>query len=148
MLGGEVYAGSELATGGSKPRIVQTKNFGKRRLCAYETPTPMFGDIGEGVLDEDGKAYIFFDPVFLQAYGDGKCWVERRTPGYFVVEGTPGLSFAWEVKVKQIGYDQWRMEPYEIPKERVAAQMKEEQRKVDESAFTYINNYYKEIESV
>ena len=161
MLGGEIYAGSELATGGSKPRIVQTKNFGKRRLCAYETPTPMFGDIGDGVLDEDGKAYIFFDPVFaetvsehlayhvfLQAYGDGKCWVERRTPGYFVVEGTPGLSFAWEAKVKQIDYDQWRMEPYEIPKERAATQMKEEQRKVDESAFAYINNYYKEIESV
>ena len=107
----------------SKSRAVETKDYSKRLLYCYEMPSPMFGDIGEGVIDEEGEAYIFIDSifeqtictetayqVFLQKYGEGDCWVSKRTKSYFVVKGTPGLKFAWEMKAKQIGTDQQRLE--------------------------------------
>lgn len=113
--------GSFTATG-SKNRLVSTKDYGKRCLYAYETPSPMFGDVGEGVIAEDGKCYVFIDPIysetvslsqyqiFLQKYGEGECYVSRRTPSYFIVEGTPKLSFGWEIQAKQFDYDQRRLD--------------------------------------
>lgn len=108
---------------GTKSRIVDTADYSTRLLYCYETPTPMFGDLGEGVIDENGETYIFIDAifeetvetniayqVFLQKYGEGECCVSKRTPGYFIVKGTPGLKFGWELKAKQKGFDQIRME--------------------------------------
>ena len=51
---------------GSKSRVVDTDNFGEVLQYCYETPTPMFGDIGTGQTDESGKCYIYFDPVFQE----------------------------------------------------------------------------------
>ena len=48
--------------------------------------------------------------VFLQKYGGGDCWVSERRGSCFVVEGTPGLSFGWELKAKQADFDQRRLE--------------------------------------
>ena len=108
-----------------KARIVQTSQYSDRLLYCYETPTPMFGDIGEGIIGQDGLCYISFDSVFaqtvitdqyqvfLQPYGEGNCWIKTRTSSWFVVEGTPGLKFGWEVKAKQRDYDQLRLEKYE-----------------------------------
>lgn len=110
---------------GYKSRKAQTSQYGDRLLYCYETASPMFGDVGEGVLDEDGLCYVFLDPiladtittrqyqVFLQKYGDGDCWIAERKAGYFVVQGTAGLSFGWELKAKQNGFDQLRIERYE-----------------------------------
>lgn len=111
---------------GTKSRVVETDDFAKRLLYCYEMPTPMFGDIGDSVLDEDGKCYIYLDPifsetvdtshqyqVFLQKYGAGDCWVSERKPDYFVVEGTPNLKFAWELKAKQFDYDNRRLDLHE-----------------------------------
>lgn len=107
---------------GTKARCVQTKDYGLRSLYAYETPTPYFGDIGEGTIAEDGLCYVPIDPVFaqcvslegyqvfLQAYGAGEVHIQSRCAGHFVVSGTPGLSFGWEVKAKQVDFDQLRME--------------------------------------
>lgn len=39
--------------------------------------------------------------VFLQKYGPGDCYPAKRESGGFRVIGTPGLSFAWEVKAKK-----------------------------------------------
>lgn len=106
----------------SKSRIVNTYQYSNRLLYCYETPSPMFGDIGEGVIGEDGLCYVTIDPifaqtittdnyqVFLQKYGDGDCYVMERKPGWFVVAGTPGLAFGWEIKGKQQDYDQLRLE--------------------------------------
>lgn len=107
----------------SKNRVVETKDFSDRLLYSYETPSPMFGDIGESKLDETGIAYIFIDPileetidayaayqVFLQKYGEGDCWVSERNPAFFVVKGTPGLSFGWEMKAKQENHDGKRLD--------------------------------------
>ena len=35
--------------------------------------------------------------------------MEGRYSDHFVVSGTPGTAFAWEIKAKQIDYDQLRM---------------------------------------
>lgn len=107
---------------GTKSRVVDTEDYSDRLLYCYETASPMFGDIGEGVIGDDGKTYIPLDPifaktiaehsyqVFLQIYGQGTAYVSERHPAHFVVEGTPGLEFAWEIKAKQSGYTQTRLE--------------------------------------
>ena len=112
---------------GEKSRLAPTENYGDRLLYCYETPSPMFGDLGEGLLDDTGKCYVFLDDafaetidtdcvyqVFLQPYGDGKCYVTERTGTYFVVCGTAGMKFGWEVKAIQKAYDTIRLgEPAE-----------------------------------
>lgn len=111
----------DLSVLGSKARCVKTKDYGQRRLYAYETPTPYFGDIGEAVIAEDGLCYVPIDPVFaqcvslegyqvfLQAYGSGKLVLESRCSDHFIVSGKPGIAFGWELKAKQIDFDQLRM---------------------------------------
>ena len=111
-----------LTVSGSKNRLAKADEFGERLLYCYETPSPLFGDVGEGVIDETGVCYVFLDPVFaetistnqyhvfLQKYGQGDCFVLERKPDYFVVQGEPGLSFGWELKAKQKDFDQMRLE--------------------------------------
>ncbi|SDZ97021.1 hypothetical protein SAMN04515656_1022 [Eubacterium aggregans] len=100
---------------GSKNRAVKTKNYGIVNLGAYETTTPMFGDIGYAVIQEDGKVYVCIDPifcecledsgvfyhVFTQAYGDGRIEKIERHEEYFVVYGDPGTELSWEIKARQ-----------------------------------------------
>ena len=108
---------------GSKKRIVDTANYSVRSLYCYEMPSPMFGDIGEAVTDENGKCYIYFDDifsetisaeieyqVFLQKEGPGDIWIAEKTPRYFVVQGTENLKFAWEIKAKQRDYEYERLD--------------------------------------
>lgn len=111
----------DLSVLGSKARCIKTKDYGQRRLYAYETPTPYFGDIGEAVIAEDGLCYVPIDPVFaqcvslegyqvfLQAYGERPVCLEERHHDHFLVSGIPGTVFAWELKAKQIDFDQFRM---------------------------------------
>lgn len=118
---GEIQ-GASLYITGAKHRIVNTDDYGDRLLYCYETPTPMFGDIGEGKIAEDGKCYVWLDPVFtetiannhyqvfLQKYGNGDCWVSERTPNYFVVEGDVDLQFGWELKARQKDFENKRLE--------------------------------------
>lgn len=112
---------------GSKSRLVDTDDYGKRLLYSYETPSPMFGDVGEGVIADDGFSYISIDPilgetiatsqyqVFLQAYGTGECYVKERHPSYFVVAGDPGTAFGWELKAKQSDFTQKRLDQFYMP---------------------------------
>lgn len=110
---------------GSKHRVVRTQDYGERLLCCYETPSPMFGDVGSAQTDETGKCIIFVDEkfaqtidteylydVFLTKYGLGDCYVSERTPAYFTVEGTKNLKFAWEIKTIQRDYENLRLEEY------------------------------------
>lgn len=110
---------------GSKHRVVRTQDYGERLLCCYETPSPMFGDVGAAQTDETGKCLIFIDEkfaqtidleylydVFLTKYGPGDCYISERTPSYFVVKGTKNLKFAWEVKTIQRDYENLRLEAH------------------------------------
>lgn len=120
---GGLYAYGNLGCSGKKYRIVDTENYEKRLLCAYETPSPYFGDIGCGVIDENGICVISFDDIFLetvntesqyqvfiQKEGEGDIWVEEKGFNYFSVKGTPFLKFSWEVKARQKDYDSERLE--------------------------------------
>lgn len=108
---------------GTKNRRVATGNYSERFLYAYETASPMFGDIGSGVIGDDGLCIVEIDDifsetaradlgyqVFLQACGQGDLWVDSKSPNYFIVQGTPGLRFDWEMKAKQTGFEVLRME--------------------------------------
>lgn len=107
---------------GLKARAVHTKHYGTRLQNAYETCEPYFGDIGEAIIGEDGICIIPIEPifaetvtlelgyqVFLQAYGDGKCYVSERNIDHFIVKGTAGLQFGWEIKARQIDYENIRL---------------------------------------
>ena len=121
-IGAKLTVTQGLTVSRTKNRRADTSDYGQRLLYCYEMPSPMFGDVGEGVIAEDGKCYIWIDSifaetvslnqyqVFLQKYGEGDCWVSAKTAAYFVVEGTPNMSFGWEVKAKQSDYDQLRLE--------------------------------------
>lgn len=111
---------------GSKHRVVRTQDYGERLLCCYETPSPMFGDVGAAQIDKTGKCLIFIDEkfaqtvdleylydVFLTKYGPGDCYVSERTASYFIVEGTKNLKFAWEIKTIQRDYENLRLEEHE-----------------------------------
>lgn len=120
---GSASFNGNLAVYGTKNRIIDTDNYRDRLLYCYEMPSPMFGDIGEGVTDEDGICIIDLDDifsetiaanieyqVFLQKEGRGDIWVAEKHQNYFMVEGTPNLKFAWEIKAKQKDYEYERLE--------------------------------------
>ena len=121
-VSGAIYCSGNLNVGGTKSREVKTLDYGDRLLYCYETATPMFGDIGEGVIGDDGYCYVFLDPiltetistyqyqVFLQKYSADEIYVQSKHSDHFVVVGTPGTSFDWEIKAKQSDYDQYRLE--------------------------------------
>lgn len=121
--GRDLYVEGSIGCGGTKHRIVKTDNYGYRGLNAYETTTPYFGDIGEGVLNADGECIIYLDDilyecidtdsnyqVFLQKYGQGDIWVDARENNYFIVKGTPNMKFGWELKAIQRNYDSIRLD--------------------------------------
>lgn len=123
VVKGKLHTSGTLSTGGTKPRDVKTDNYSNRYLYCYETPTPLFGDIGEAQLDSDGICYVDIDDifsetielrqeyqVFLQKEGEGDCWVADKQKRYFVIQGTPNLKVAWELKAKQRDYDMIRLE--------------------------------------
>lgn len=118
-------------TSGTKNRIVDTENYGQRLQYCYEMPSPFFGDIGKAETDENGLCYVQIDDifgetvlrndkynVFLQKEGCGDLWIEEKTADYFLVKGTPNLSFSWELKAKQADYTLERLEKYEAPYEK------------------------------
>lgn len=121
---GECYVDGTLNVTGTKNRIVDTGHFGKRLLNAYETAVPYFGDIGTGEILGDGECFVEIDPifaetisledyvVFLQAEGDGKCYIAEKYADGFIVAGTPGLKFAYEIKAKQKGFENIRLDEY------------------------------------
>ena len=117
------YVFGDLKVNGTKDRVVKTNNYSERLLYCYETPTPLFGDIGEARLDEEGICYVDIDDiftetiaeqveyqVFLQKEGEGDCWIAEKTPRYFIIKGTPRLKVAWELKAKQRDYQNIRLE--------------------------------------
>lgn len=122
-LYGSTTINNDLRVTGEKNRLVKTEGYGERLMYSYEMSSPMFGDVGTAVTDENGECIIpinnlFFEmvspqveyQVFLQKEGAGEIWVNEKEPTYFVVKGSPNLKFSWEIKAKQKGYEYNRME--------------------------------------
>ena len=110
-----------LKVSGTKSRSVSTVDYDEQLFYCYEMPTPFFGDIGESVISEDGTCMIDIDDifqesanvgikyyVFLQREGEGDCWIAEKEQNYFIVKGTPGLKFSFEIKAKQTEYEHIR----------------------------------------
>lgn len=106
---------------GTKSRSVSTADYDEQLFYCYEMPTPFFGDIGESVISDDGTCMIDIDDifqesanvgikyyVFLQKEGEGDCWIAEKEQNYFIVKGTPGLKFSFEIKARQAKYEHMR----------------------------------------
>lgn len=131
-IGGNLYVDGIVDQGGltvegATLRAVNTENYSERILNSYETTTPMFGDIGTGVTDDNGICYVSIDDifseiisggaeyfVFLQREGPGDIWVDSKESAFFVVKGTPNIPFSWEIKAVQKGSDTDRLNDYGI----------------------------------
>lgn len=112
---------SDLSVRGTKKRIFDTKDYGMQAFYCYEMASPIFGDIGKATISDDGTCLIDLDDifqesinaeityyVFLQKESDGDCWVKEKAPTHFVVKGTPGLEFSFEIKAMQTNYEHMR----------------------------------------
>lgn len=111
----------KLKVSGTKSRSVSTVDYDEQLFYCYEMPTPFFGDIGESVISDDGTCMIDIDDifqesanvgikyyVFLQKEGEGDCWIAEKEQNYFIVKGTPGLKFSFEIKARQAEYEHMR----------------------------------------
>ncbi len=154
LYNGAIWAHDlHIDSSGTKSKIASTQSYGDRLLYCYETPTPYFGDIGEGQLDSTGVCYVQIDEifretintgcnyqVFLQPYGEGSAWIEERNFNHFIVKGTPDMHFSWEIKAKQAGFEYKRLDKFKWEeKEPFTDYMSE--------AINYVTNFYKELEN-
>lgn len=144
---GALYVAGGLRVAGTKQAVRETENYGEKGVYCYETPTPLFGDVGSGEIAADEKCYVDIEDilkeminteiqyyVFLQKRGEGDLYVSECTADYFVVTGTPGLKFFWEIKVKQKDYEYYRYEG--------------EDRNAGFKMIKYDDNYISEIEQL
>lgn len=136
---------------GSKSRQINTKSYGERLLYCYETTSPIFGDIGHGIIGEDGLCFIDIDlifaetidtiqnySVFLQSYSDKSVYVYQKEDNFFIVKGLPNTEFDFEIKAKQIDYPMERLE------ERISFS-DEPEINYEKSADKYLELYEKEL---
>lgn len=157
FLNDKVVIFQDFTVHGTKNRLVQTKNYGNRLQYCYETATPYFGDIGTGILNEDGECYISIDDifsetvsqttkysVFLQKEGQGDIWVDSKEPTFFVAKGTPGLPFSWEIKAIQKDYEQTRLQDDNL-RESLKIQQENDVKKIFDNQFA---DYEKEMEEM
>lgn len=111
----------DFSVSGSKHRVVETQDYGRRMLNAFETPVPMFGDSGTGEIGDDGLCVIWTDPVFLQTisgevqvfiqgYGNQNFFLEKVQQDYFIVSGPAGGRFDWQIRARQKGYENERLD--------------------------------------
>ena len=110
---------------GSKSRIVPT-SFGPTKMAAFETPIPMFADIGHGECGPDGWCLIVPDPRYAETVaqngrfiwlltdctGNGSMWAEDCGQ-YAIVHGAAGQRFSWMAVSAQRGYEGEYAEPSE-----------------------------------
>lgn len=131
---GPLKVSGTFTASGTKSRIVETENYSRRLQYCYEMATPMFGDLGQGVTDENGECCVSLDDVFaetvatgieyqvfLQKEGPGDIWVGEKHSSYFIARGTENLKFAWEIKVKQKDFECMRLENADFEEEDVEA---------------------------
>ena len=166
-----IYA-TKLQVTSTKNRVVNTDDYNKRLLYSYEMATPIFGDVGQGVIEEDGSCVIEIDDVlqetvntgveyqvFLQKEGPGDLYVGEKHKNYFTVCGTPHLKFVWEIKVAQRDYELERLESgertEEVSEKMIDAGMdymlSAELSKVEDITYLYdddLNEYIEEQEVI
>lgn len=145
---------------GTKSRVAETQNFFDRLLYCYETPTPMFGDVGCAQTNAEGVAIIDIDPVFaetistgteyqvfLQKEGPGDLWIQEKDESYFVVRGTPELKFSWELKCSQKHFEHLRLEE-ETQRTMVSKDINNAENDYSDIIDGLVNDYDTEMEEL
>lgn len=145
---------------GTKSRVAETQNFSDRLLYCYETPTPMFGDVGCAQTNAEGVAIIDIDPVFaetistgteyqvfLQKEGPGDLWIQEKDESYFVVRGTPELKFSWELKCSQKHFEHLRLEE-ETQRTMVSKDINNAENDYSDIIDGFVNDYDTEMEEL
>jgi len=113
-----------------KHGAVDTNDYGRILINAYETAEYYFGDLGEGNSGETGIIYIAFDPKFLECVNtnisyhcftqvyNGKSAITNleRYPNHCILKCEPNTEFSWEIKAKAIGKEDYRLEKSKIMK--------------------------------
>lgn len=122
----------DLSVTGKKNCLVETQDYGKQLMNAYETLGYYFGDLGRGFVGEDGIAYIEIEDMVTQIMNTDIPYhviyteivpetitdeeirqrsplrLVKTTPTYFILKGEPGAEFTWEIKAKRRGYENIR----------------------------------------
>lgn len=137
--GVECFSG--LYVHGAKNAVVDTDE-GMVAVSCYEMADTYFGDIGTGIINNDGFCIVSLDDtfrktvntdveyiVFLTKEGEGDVWISEKFESYFTVKGTKGLKFVYEIKAKRINYEISRLERVENKVEDIAK--KEEKELID-----------------
>ena len=119
-----LHSNSSLSCNGTKNRIVDTDNYGKRKLYALETPSPMFTDYGHSQIEANGKVKIEIEKIFaeciekdLESYinitpytENSNLYISEKSQNYFIVLGTANAEFDWSITFRQKGYRTERLE--------------------------------------
>lgn len=125
ISGADMEVNVDFVVHGSKNRVVKTQSYDTRKLYCYEMASPIFGDVGHGVVGADGLCYVDVDQVlletidtnqsyqvFLQSYSQHNVYVLERQSQYFIVKGEPHTEFDWELKAKQLDFSIERLDTY------------------------------------
>lgn len=101
-----------------------------REIYVGRSAMPVCEDIGTGVTNELGIAFVDIDPVFLAAVntdleyqvflqkeGQGDLWVDSKESAYFIVKGSANLKFSWSIKCTEINSENKRMEEVDLQNE-------------------------------
>lgn len=141
---GDIKIHGDFFVSGEKDCLIQTKNYGERRIHAYETCEYYFGDLGFGKISIEGQCIIEIDSifkefintaieyhVFVQAYNGSIIRIEKYEE-YFIVFGKEGTEFSWELKAKRLNYENRRLELLDDSKKYI--------NKVDKNVAKLITN--------
>lgn len=141
---GDIKVHGDFFVSGEKDCLVETKNYGERRINAYETAEYYFGDLGYGKIKKEGQCIIQIDEifkefvntsidyhVFTQVYSGAITRIEKYED-YFIVFGKEGTEFSWELKAKRLNYENRRLELLDDSKKYI--------NKVDKNVAKLITN--------
>jgi hypothetical protein len=121
---------------GTKSAIVQTQEYGRRKLYCMESPGVWFEDFGTAQL-ANGQATVTIEPLFLQTINTGipyhvfvtplgDCnglYVTHKTSTSFEVRelggGSANIGFDYRIVAKRLGFEDLRLEPPDPPGEEV-----------------------------
>lgn len=123
---------SSVCENGTKSAILETEDFGQRKVYTIESPEVWLEDIGSAAL-VDGEAFVTFDPIFAQTanleieyhvFVTPVCqepvllYVTAKTPGGFSVSGVTlsgapsSCGFDYRVSAKRLGLEDLRLETF------------------------------------
>ena len=135
--------------------IITTNSYGNVLASSYSTAASELGDSGSASTDDDGICYVAIDDyfaeianteinyyVFLQKEEDGNIWVDEKTSNYFVVRGTPNISFSWEIRAYKKGYE------YQYLSDAELKQSKIDENELESMLSMELEQYEKELEGV